>query len=171
MDLLPLKKLQRLLTTSLRIYIDNRKNADTKELEYTYCPTSGYNAVYRATAAPSDSGDILFCSKCLSSIRTTCWTPRHLDITCKTNKRNIAESTEAVAFAQFKAENELKDCPKCNMSIQKSDSCNHMLCNGCNAHICQVCMEVFDTAGGFDGCYAHMKAVHGGIWANIPPEA
>jgi hypothetical protein len=69
------------------------------------------------------------------------------------------ESVNAQVLEKFKLENNIKDCPHCNTSIEKIAGCNHVECTGCHTHICWVCMEAFDASG---HCYAHMTEAHGG---------
>lgn len=61
---------------------------------------------------------------------------------------------------KLKKELNFKDCPKCATVFEKMEGCNHITCGGCQAHICWVCLAVFDTQG---PCYKHMTRVHGGI--------
>lgn len=44
------------------------------------------------------------------------------------------------------------------------EGCNHMTCGGCRAHICWVCMAVFETDR---PCYDHMIKEHGGMFNYI----
>ncbi|KAJ7915523.1 hypothetical protein B0H13DRAFT_2231894 [Mycena leptocephala] len=60
--------------------------------------------------------------------------------------------------------NGVKRCPTCSVWIEKTQGCNHMTCK-CGAHICWVCMRVFDV----DQIYRHLNSTHGGI-LDVPPE-
>ena len=44
--------------------------------------------------------------------------------------------------------------------MEKTEGRNHMSRGGCKAHICWVCMAVFEIQG---PCYAHMTREHGRI--------
>ena len=63
-------------------------------------------------------------------------------------------------FNEWKKNNNVKDCPKCGNSIEKSGGCNHMLCK-CGAHICWICLKVFPDDS---DTYNHLGADHGGAY-------
>ncbi|KAF2431476.1 hypothetical protein EJ08DRAFT_559956, partial [Tothia fuscella] len=117
-----------------------------------FCPSPDCNQIYRPTAI----GRLFNCTNCLTSICTTCSTD-HAGLTCIQYKSVSAADTD---FLTYKEENGVKDCPKCNAPIEKSEGCNHMVCEECRTHICWVCLKNFNSAG---ECYAHLESEHGGI--------
>lgn len=122
--------------------------------DYQYCPTAGCDQVYKV----SDDGKIFTCSTCLTSICTKCGAVCHEGLTCDQYKDSILGDD---AFAEWKKRNDARDCPKCGCTIQKSEGCNHMECKACKAHICWVCMKIFDIGR---ATYDHMSAEHGGFY-------
>jgi hypothetical protein len=122
-----------------------------------YCPTPDCGYVYRCTTTSSSRPPAYMCPKCFEPLCTSCHS-RHGDYTCAEYKDIASGGYEALA--KLKRELNIKDCPKCTTPMEKTEGCNHMTCAGCKAHICWVCMAVFDTSG---PCYAHMTKVHGGI--------
>jgi hypothetical protein len=122
-----------------------------------YCPTPDCGYVYRCTTTSSSRPPAYMCPKCFEPLCTSCHS-RHGDYTCAEYKDIASGGYEALA--KLKRELNIKDCPKCTTPMEKTEGCNHMTCAGCKAHICWVCMAVFDTSG---PCYAHMMKAHGGI--------
>lgn len=142
---LPSTLYETLLQTSLSIFIR------TKPEKYQYCCTPDCEHVYRT----STTGLVITCASCLALVCTSCQVVAHDGLSCAQYQRIAkAGSTE---FMAWKRANNVKDCPKCKMPIEKTMGCNHMECMICRAHICWVCMEVFGESG---DVYAHMRAVH-----------
>ena len=123
---------------------------------FQYCPTPDCQQIYRT----SPDGIIFTCPACLTPICTTCQITSHDGMTCEVYKRIGTDGDEE--FQRWKQENDVKDCPICKVSIEKSEGCNHMECRNCKTHICWFCLETFDEGG---ECYGHMKEVHGDIYA------
>ncbi|PGH16141.1 hypothetical protein AJ79_01908 [Helicocarpus griseus UAMH5409] len=128
---------------------------------FHYCPTPDCGFIYRCTTTTSSlsskSPVAYTCPNCLEPLCTACHA-RHGGYTCAEYK-DIASGGVA-ALEKLKRELNIKACPKCGTLMEKTEGCNHMTCRGCRAHICWVCMSVFETSG---GCYEHMQRVHGGI--------
>jgi hypothetical protein len=122
-----------------------------------YCPTPDCGYVYRCTTTSSSKPLVYMCPKCFEPLCTSCHS-RHGNYTCAEYKDIASGGYEALA--KLKRELNIKDCPKCTTPMEKTEGCNHMTCAGCKAHICWVCMAVFDTS---EPCYTHMTKAHGGI--------
>jgi hypothetical protein len=65
-----------------------------------------------------------------------------------------------------------KNCPQCDVAIEKAGGCNHITCpnHSCQAHWCWICKTVFPydqlhTGSDMD-IYEHMSHAHGGWWDN-----
>lgn len=125
--------------------------------DFHYCPTPDCGYVYRCTLDSNSKPPSYTCPNCLEPICTFCHA-RHGKYTCAEYKD--IESGGYEALEKLKRELNIKDCPKCKTSIEKTEGCNHMVCGGCRAHICWVCMAVFKTSS---PCYEHMRKEHGGI--------
>jgi hypothetical protein len=123
---------------------------------FRYCPTPDCGHIYRCTSASHSNLSAHSCPNCFEPICTCCHA-RHGDYTCAEYKDISSGGYEALQ--RLKKELNIKDCPKCTTPMEKTEGCNHMTCGGCKAHICWVCMAVFETQG---PCYAHMNKEHGG---------
>ena len=141
-------QLEELLQNSFTCYVRTHPG------DYQYCPTADCDQVYEV----SDVDKLFTCSTCLTSICTKCGAVSHEGLTCDQYKGTILGDE---AFAEWKQKNDAKDCPKCGSTIQKSEGCNHMECRGCRAHICWVCLRVFDVSS---EVYGHLKAEHGSFY-------
>lgn len=127
---------------------------------FRYCPTPDCGYIYRCTIASGslDSKPPAYtCPNCFEPLCTSCHA-RHGNYTCAEYKDIASGGYEALE--RLKRELNIKDCPKCTTPMEKTEGCNHMTCGGCRAHICWVCMAVFETSG---SCYEHMNKKHGGI--------
>ena len=151
---LPAIELEELLMTSFAAFIRTHTN------EYQYCPTPGCSQIYKLTT----EGTVILCRKCLSSICTNCNVVAHHGVSCQEYQAMLDEG----AFSKWKAENNVKDCPKCKTPLEKMDGCNHMTCEACGAHICWFCMALFDDGS---GVYEHMRVVHGDFGVEGEEEA
>ena len=125
--------------------------------EYQYCPTPDCGYIYRCASAPPTRSMRHICSNCFEDICRSCHA-RHGQYTCAEYKDIASGGREALE--KLKRKLNYKDCPKCGTTMEKTEGCNHITCGGCRAHICWVCLAVFDTQG---PCYEHMKKSHGGI--------
>ena len=75
-----------------------------------------------------------FCSKCLDN-----W---HPGMTCQelsADKNGTSPSLQANAI--FESDLDIKYCPKCNLTIQKTGGCSHMTCSRCWHKFCWICLE------------------------------
>ncbi|KAI0674449.1 hypothetical protein C8Q78DRAFT_1014821 [Trametes maxima] len=139
--------------------------------EFHYCPTPDCPQVYRAVV-PDDKGkgkgkgkgkdkgvpgapSALQCPSCLVRICAHCNTEYHETMSCQ--DRNPQD--EAL-FETWKMGHDVKNCPSCNVPIERTAGCNHMTCASCKIHICWACLETFETSG---EVYGHMRSIHGGI--------
>ncbi|EED13648.1 ariadne RING finger, putative [Talaromyces stipitatus ATCC 10500] len=120
---------------------------------FRYCPKPGCDMIYRT----SSTMKLNTCAKCFTMTCTSCHAG-HEGKTCAEYKDEISGGYEALR--KLKMELGIKDCPKCTTPLEKTEGCNHMMCRGCRAHLCWVCMEVFAESG---PCYDHMTTKHGGI--------
>ena len=142
-----------LLQASLTSYIRNRAT------EFQYCSTPDCDRFYRI----SNTGNsrVFDCDGCLSTICTSCHQHPHDGLTCEANKALIKATLEGdeKKVAKWKQDNDVRDCPKCGIPIEKSYGCNHMECISCRIHICWFCMGTF---GSGEETYTHMRSKHRG---------
>jgi IBR domain, a half RING-finger domain/Zinc finger domain/RNA-binding, Nab2-type zinc finger len=138
-----------LAKSSLTAYISS--NSDV----YQFCVTADCPQVYQR-----DTG-VVVCDCCETSICTSCRTNMHEGLTCTEFKLYESDPAEA-ALALWKKQNDVRECPSqgCQAAIEKNGGCNHMTCGSCGAHICWVCMGVYESSA----IYKHMREKHGGIY-------
>lgn len=117
-----------------------------------YCPSPDCDYVYRANGAAK----VQTCSSCLVPVCTSCHA-QHGTMSCA-EYQDVASGRQQ-ANIQLKKDLGIKDCPKCKASLEKTAGCNHVTCR-CGAHICWVCMEIFNTP---EACYDHMNRRYGDI--------
>ncbi|TFK41548.1 hypothetical protein BDQ12DRAFT_599545 [Crucibulum laeve] len=116
--------------------------------EFHFCPSPDCPQVYRATADAA----VLQCPSCLVRICTGCHSEEHVGLACAE-----ADGGDGL-FKEWMKEHDVKNCPSCQVPIERAEGCNHMTCTRCQTHICWVCMETFP---GGEGIYGHMRSEHG----------
>ncbi|KAI0512792.1 hypothetical protein F5B22DRAFT_293623 [Xylaria bambusicola] len=139
---------EQLLESSFNTYISRRLE------QFRYCPTPDCGYLYRPASSTTSAKTSHMCPKCLKRICRSCHANH--------DGQRCDEYQASATFEAYKHEHRsnVKDCPKCQTTIEKTDGCNHMECGGCHIHICWECMETFEQP---DHCYDHMRAVHRGI--------
>lgn len=143
--------LENILRLSFEAYIQRHPD------KFRYCPTPDCGFVYRCSTKSNAKMTSYTCPNCFEDICTSCHA-RHGGYSCAEYKDIASGGVEALK--KLKRELNIKDCPKCSTPMEKTEGCNHMVCGGCKAHICWVCMAVFVES---NPCYDHMNKVHGGI--------
>jgi hypothetical protein len=73
------------------------------------------------------------CNHCDRMLCPTCRSSWHPGVTCVENQQKAPD--ELKKLAQEKA---WKNCPACNILIEKTRDCNHMICR-CGQHFCYLC--------------------------------
>jgi prepilin-type processing-associated H-X9-DG protein len=142
-----------LLQKSLTSYLRSRTT------EFQYCSTPDCDRFYRISN--TEKPRTFDCDGCLSSICTSCHQHPHDGLTCEANKALIKAASEGdEELAKWKKDNDVRDCPKCGVPIEKAFGCNHMECISCRIHICWFCMKTFGSGG---KTYEHMERAHGSI--------
>ncbi|KAI1086271.1 hypothetical protein F5B19DRAFT_501755 [Rostrohypoxylon terebratum] len=137
---------EELLGRSLTSYIRHHP------LALRYCPSVDCGYIYRVT----ETRNMRTCPRCLVPVCTACHS-QHGNMTCA-DWEDISTG-RLVAFERLKIQIGIKDCPKCRTPLEKTEGCNHMICQ-CGAHICWVCLGVFEES---DLCYEYMLREHNGI--------
>ncbi|KAK3167516.1 hypothetical protein OEA41_010643 [Lepraria neglecta] len=110
---LPSSAFDKVLQSSFTTYIQ------THPSNLQYCPTPDRPSIYR----PTTTGTLFACTTCLTPICTTCHVSAHEGMTCTAYQTAIKQDIEALN--EWKKEHNVKDCPKCKVSIEKRDGCNH----------------------------------------------
>ncbi|KAF5651177.1 hypothetical protein F25303_4171 [Fusarium sp. NRRL 25303] len=128
-NLLPSEIFESVLEASFMSFM--RRHQD----QLRYCPTPECTQVYRIAQPETSVPPIFTCAKCMTATCTSCHVS-HPRKTCAQHKGN--ESGGMAELLKAKEELGFKDCPKCNIHLQKDE-------------------------GYGDDCYSHMGRIHGGI--------
>lgn len=123
-------------------------HVQTHAKEYHYCPTPDCSQVYR----PAPEGVFIQCPSCLVRTCPSCHKDAHDGQTCA----QVMSGDDL--FKIWASKHNVKQCPGCNVPIEKDEGCNHMVCTMCKTHVCWVCMKTFPKG---DGIYGHMQSEHG----------
>ena len=103
------------------------------------------------------------CSLCQKTYCINCRNSHTKDMSCSAYQSTLKADPE---FQKYIKENDVKNCPKCKVFIEKDQGCHHMQCKNCNIHICWTCMATFETS---KQTYSHLREVHGRIYQNVNP--
>ncbi|XP_006286881.2 ATP-dependent RNA helicase DEAH12, chloroplastic [Capsella rubella] len=148
--LLSQQKLDELFRASLSFFVTS---SDGK---FRFCSTPDCPSIYRV-AGSQESGEPFICGACNAETCTRCHLEYHPLITCERYKQ-FKENPD-LSLKDWAKGKDVKECPICKSTIEKSFGCNHLQCR-CGKHICWTCLDVFTHS---EPCYAHLRAVHGGI--------
>ena len=149
----------KLLQASLRCFL--AANAD----KYRSCPhlscmgviKLGRNREKNLKTKKSKSGSRIQCNFCHSLICNTCLSTAHEGMTCE----KYAEVIGCLKKWIQERPDKRKQCPVCNIGIEKVDGCNNVTCFSCKSSICWVCLDWFKSG---HACYEHLDKVHNGYW-------
>ncbi|KAH8829432.1 hypothetical protein DL96DRAFT_1053131 [Flagelloscypha sp. PMI_526] len=132
----------------------------TRPTEFQYCPTPDCPQVYRCTAR----GEVvtITCPSCSIEICSSCHAEGHDGMTCDERRLQYDPVAQEQATNDLARQSGFKQCPLCQVWIEKTEGCNHMACR-CGAHICWLCMKTFTR----DEIYRHLANVHGGPFGNL----
>ncbi|XP_028411294.1 E3 ubiquitin-protein ligase arih1l-like [Dendronephthya gigantea] len=77
-----------------------------------------------------------------------CAEPVHEPVNCSLLKRWIKKCNDDSETANWISAN-TKECPKCQVTIEKNGGCNHMVCrnSNCKADFCWVCLGAWEPHG------------------------
>jgi len=86
--------------------------------------------------------------KCGHSFCFSCSEDWHEPINCEMMKKWIKKTNDDSETCKWISLH-TKDCPKCQMPIEKNGGCNHMVCrsSSCNFEFCWLCMEKWGKCG------------------------
>ncbi len=110
----------------------------------------------------ADSPTAHTCPQCRAVVCTVCREVYHEGLSCAEYQAIKHEAPEDREFFKYLKQKGARRCPRdgCGAVIEKDGGCNHMTCLKCGAHICWVCMGIFDRGE----VYTHMQDAHGGIY-------
>ncbi|MQL70537.1 hypothetical protein Taro_002839 [Colocasia esculenta] len=121
---------------------------------YRFCPSPDCPGVYRVTELDAAAG-LYACSVCLTETCTKCHLEYHPWVSCE-RYREFKDNPDVSLEEWRTGKTNVKDCPACGHTIEKTEGCNHIECR-CGKHICWECLEQFESS---DDCYAHLRLVH-----------
>jgi len=86
------------------------------------------------------------CTSCKSAFCFNCGSEYHAPTGCETIKRWLTKCADDSETANYISAH-TKDCPKCNICIEKNGGCNHMQCYNCKHDFCWMCLGDWKTHG------------------------
>ena len=97
-----------------------------------WCPTPNCESVM---LGGEGRGTRLKCSKCGGLVCFECNERWHEGRTC--------EQAASSVMAAYKASHDVKACPQCQATIERSEGCNHMTCTRCKYQFCWLCSRKY----------------------------
>ncbi|KAJ7460952.1 hypothetical protein B0H11DRAFT_2057549 [Mycena galericulata] len=151
---LPTSQFHQLLETAFLRYVERHPQ------EFKYCKTPDCSQVYHTNTTET----AITCPSCFLSVCSSCDEEGHEGMSCAASRLQRDPGEQERRNDQWARANGVKRCPTCSVWIEKTEGCNHMTCK-CGAHICWVCLRVFDH----EDIYPHLSSAHGGAFG-VPPE-
>jgi len=108
-----------------------------------FCPGPNCPIVIKAMECVSKN---TVCIHCKSRFCFKCGGSYHAPTDCETIKRWLTKCADDSETANYISAN-TKDCPKCNICIEKNGGCNHMQCFNCKHDFCWMCLGDWRTHG------------------------
>ena len=132
---------------------------------YHYCLTPNCEMVYKVTS----TAELFKCPLCLCRICTACHIQYHDGMSCAMFKSAKSQTDSVVKWVKEKPKTR-RQCPKCDVGIEKIDGCNNVHCKMCESHICWLCLRFYQSGR---QCYDHIDSVHGNdlLFAVLPAES
>ncbi|KAK9970500.1 hypothetical protein ABG768_026439 [Culter alburnus] len=86
------------------------------------------------------------CSRCQEVFCFKCRQMYHAPTDCATIRKWLTKCADDSETANYISAH-TKDCPKCNICIEKNGGCNHMQCSKCKHDFCWMCLGDWKTHG------------------------
>uniref|UniRef100_A0A8D3AE93 RBR-type E3 ubiquitin transferase n=1 Tax=Scophthalmus maximus TaxID=52904 RepID=A0A8D3AE93_SCOMX len=86
------------------------------------------------------------CSRCSEVFCFKCRQMYHAPTDCATIRKWLIKCADDSETANYISAH-TKDCPKCNICIEKNGGCNHMQCSKCKHDFCWMCLGDWKTHG------------------------
>uniref|UniRef100_A0A8K9WZE3 RBR-type E3 ubiquitin transferase n=1 Tax=Oncorhynchus mykiss TaxID=8022 RepID=A0A8K9WZE3_ONCMY len=86
------------------------------------------------------------CIRCNEVFCFKCRIMYHAPTDCPTIRRWLTKCADDSETANYISAH-TKDCPKCNICIEKNGGCNHMQCSKCKHDFCWMCLGDWKTHG------------------------
>lgn len=111
--------------------------------ELRFCPGPNCQIIIRSTSITPKKA---ICSCCGSAFCFKCGTDYHAPTDCQVIKKWLTKCADDSETANYISAH-TKDCPKCNICIEKNGGCNHMQCFSCRHDFCWMCLGDWKTHG------------------------
>eukprot|EP00918_Siedleckia_nematoides_P001583 GHVU01003721.1.p1 GENE.GHVU01003721.1~~GHVU01003721.1.p1 ORF type:complete len:501 (-),score=60.13 GHVU01003721.1:999-2501(-) len=111
--------------------------------ELRFCPGPNCPIVVRATVLKAKR---VICKECKSTFCFRCGTDYHAPTDCDTIKKWLTKCADDSETANYISAH-TKDCPKCQVCIEKNGGCNHMQCTKCKHDFCWMCLGDWKNHG------------------------
>jgi len=108
-----------------------------------FCPGNNCKLIIKAVVRVAKR---VVCTTCKSSFCFKCGGDYHAPTDCETIKRWLTKCADDSETANYISAH-TKDCPKCNICIEKNGGCNHMQCYHCKHDFCWMCLGDWKTHG------------------------
>lgn len=109
-----------------------------------FCP--GPNCQWIFQAWIKEGARRVECHGCELLTCFSCGAPHHAPTDCATIRRWLTKCVDDSETSNYISAH-TKDCPKCQICIEKNGGCNHMQCGGCRHDFCWVCLGDWKTHG------------------------
>lgn len=111
--------------------------------ELRFCPGPNCTVIVRAKTPKAKR---ITCSECKSTFCFRCGLDYHAPTDCDTIKKWLTKCADDSETANYISAH-TKDCPKCQVCIEKNGGCNHMQCSKCKHDFCWMCLGDWKTHG------------------------
>jgi len=108
-----------------------------------FCPGPNCNVVIKGSERVAKN---CVCAACKFRFCFKCGYSYHAPTDCETIKRWLTKCADDSETANYISAH-TKDCPKCNICIEKNGGCNHMQCYNCKHDFCWMCLGDWRTHG------------------------
>jgi len=108
-----------------------------------FCPGPNCDIVVKAEESCAKE---CVCASCKTRFCFKCGNSYHAPTNCETIKRWLTKCADDSETANYISAH-TKDCPKCNICIEKNGGCNHMQCFNCKHDFCWMCLGNWRTHG------------------------
>lgn len=107
----------------------------------TFCPIPGCEGICDGIPGVAQPVN---CSECGYTFCFVCKERYHPDISCKEHRQLISDSTSGVRFVDI-LDGDIKECPICQVLIQRDAGCAQMMCGNCKHIFCWHCRKSLDS--------------------------
>ena len=108
-----------------------------------FCPGPNCDIVVKAEDSVAKE---VICVSCKSKFCFKCANSYHAPTDCETIRQWLNKCADDSETANYISAH-TKDCPKCNICIEKNGGCNHMQCFNCKHDFCWMCLGNWRTHG------------------------